>query len=230
MRAGRGGEAWEDVSRDFRPTALPRLATANRWFGGARVLLRPLNGLVDNTWDQPIRILDVGTGGGDIPRALVTWARRRGLWLQIVGVEFNPETAAHAASASRAFPEIRIVRGDAFHLPFAPKAFHIITCSMVLHYFNATQAATLLRAFAALEPRAILVTDLRRHWFPPLAMRALFAVSRSPLFGPDARHTVSLGFTPSEVAGLARGAGLARCRIHRTFPFRLCLLAFPGQA
>lgn len=226
---GRGGDAWEDVSHDFQPTALPRLATANRWFGGARVLLRPLSGLLDHNWEQPIRILDVGTGGGDIPRSLLAWARPRGLPLEIVGLEFNPAAAAHAASASRAFPEIRIVRGDAFHLPFPPKAFHVITCSMVLHYFQARQAAALLRAFAALEPRAILVTDLLRHWFPPLAMRCLFAVSRSGLFGPDARHTVSLGFTLAEVARLAGEAGFLNWRLLRSFPFRFCLLGFPAR-
>src|SRR5574341_331436 len=147
---GRGGDSWQDVSRDFRPTALPALATANRWFGGAGALLRPLGRLLGDGWEQPIRILDVGTGGADIPRAVVTWARRRGLRLKIVGVEFNLAAAIRAALASRAFPEIQIVRGDAFHLPFQPKAFDVITCSMVLHYFPASRAVALLQAFAAL--------------------------------------------------------------------------------
>ncbi len=215
---------WPDFAREFGPAALPSLETANRRFGGCRALLRPLRRLLDPGWPQPIRILDVATGGGDIPRALMTWARGRGIRLRIVAVELHPAAVARAAAAARAFPEIRIVRGDAFHLPSRPGAFDIVTCSMFLHYFPTAQAAALLRAFAALEPRAILVSDLVRHWFPPLAMRLLARVSRSPLFGPKSRHTVSLGFTPPELSALAREAGLRSWRVERTFPFRFCLV------
>jgi hypothetical protein len=86
----------------------------------------------------------------------------------------------------------------------------------------------LLRALAALQPRVMLISDMMRHWLPPLAMRLLAQVSRSPLFGPESRHTVSLGFTVQELAALARQIGFRGWRVERTFPFRVCLIGFPG--
>jgi SAM-dependent methyltransferase len=184
---------------------------------------------VETARERPIRILDVATGGADIPRALATWARRRGVRLRIVGVELHPAAAAQASMDSRGFPEIHVVRADAFRLPCRPGTFDIITCAMFVHYFPTAQVAAFLRTLAGLQPSALLVTDLVRHWLPPLAMRLLQQVSRSTLFGPESRHTVSLGFTPPELADLARQAGLARWRVVRTFPFRFCLIGFPDR-
>lgn len=217
-------QPWPDFAREFGPAALPSLETANRRFGGCRALLHPLRRLLASGWAQPIRILDVATGAGDIPRALVSWGRARGIRLRIVGVDLHPMAAASAAAASRDFPEIRIVRGDAFALPWRPGAFDIVTCSMFLHYLPTARAAALLRGFAALEPRAILVSDLVRHWFPLLAMRTLSRVSRSPLFGAKSRHTVSLGFTRPELQGLVRQLAPWHWRVERSFPFRFCLV------
>jgi SAM-dependent methyltransferase len=221
-----GAIAWRDFAAEFDPDALPRLHAANRYAGGARSLLRPLRRIVEP--GRPIRVLDVATGGADIPRALATWARQQGIPISLVGVELHPRAAAQAAADSRSFPEIHIVRADAWHLPYRPGAFDVITCAMFLHYFPAPRAVALLRALAALQPRVMLISDVMRHWLPPLAMRLLAQVSRSPLFGPESRHTVSLGFTVQELAALARQIGFRGWRVERTFPFRVCLIGFPG--
>jgi SAM-dependent methyltransferase len=226
LSARDGSIAWRDFAAEFDPDILPRLRAANRYAGGARALLRPLRRLVEP--GRPIRVLDVATGNADIPRALATWARQHGIPMSIVGVELHPEAAAQAAADSRSFPEIQIVRADAWHLPYRPGAFDVITCSMFLHYHPAPRALILLRALAALQPRVMLVSDVMRHRLPLLAMRLLARVSRSPMFGPDSQHTVSLGFTDRELAALASQIGLSRWRVVRTFPFRVCLIGSPG--
>ena len=47
------------------------------------------------------RLLDVGFGHGDMLRAIARWARRRGIAVDLVGVDLNPksEAAARAVDA-----------------------------------------------------------------------------------------------------------------------------------
>lgn len=219
----RFGGSREDVVRVLRD-----LAIANRYFGGMRSVLHPLQRLLAAHRGGALRILDVGCGRADTLRALVRWARRRGLSVRGVGVDLDPDVANDAA-AGRSFPEIRIVRGDALRLPFRPGSFDYVVSSMLLHYFSTEQAPGLLRAWGALAARALVINEVERHWFPCLAISVLGRVSRSSLFREGSRRTVLRGFTPEELAGFAARAGFGSVRINRYFPFRLTLIARTGQ-
>ena len=58
-------------------------------------------------------MLDVGTGGADIPLALIDRARRDGRRWQIVGLDSRPEVLAAAA---RANPAVTATPGLTLHL------------------------------------------------------------------------------------------------------------------
>lgn len=204
--------------------ALAHLTLANRYFGGIRSQLAPLRRLLAAHPGGPLRLLDVGCGGADTPRAIVEWARRRRLHVQIVAVDQDPDAVRRAAAAVRTYPEIRVVRGDAFRPPFPPRSFHFVTSAMLLHYFSREDAITLLRSWASLASRALLVNDIERHWFPCAAIPFLRRLSGSSLFREGSRQTVLRGFTPEEIGQLGDQAGFSRAEVRRYFPFRLTLI------
>jgi ubiquinone/menaquinone biosynthesis C-methylase UbiE len=53
---------------------------------------------------QPISILDVGSGGGGMPRKIWKWARRNGRQIRLTGIDLNPWS-----KSSRKFHSIRRV-------------------------------------------------------------------------------------------------------------------------
>ena len=68
--------------------------TINVWLGGVRATLWHLKRF-SRFWTprQTIRIIDWGTGGADMPRAIVRWARERGFHVEVVGMDNNPVTS-----------------------------------------------------------------------------------------------------------------------------------------
>jgi ubiquinone/menaquinone biosynthesis C-methylase UbiE len=78
---------------------LEDLCRVNRWLGGVRLTLVPLARL-ERCFPAgtTMRVLDVATGGADIPRALVRWGARRGrpLWLVASDVGAGIVAAARA--------------------------------------------------------------------------------------------------------------------------------------
>ena len=93
------------------------LAWINRWLGGMRLIRAHLPSLLDGT-AAPIRILDVGTGYADLPRAIARWGRRWGLPVEIEGIDHHEQIVRLARQASAACPEIRIRRAEALSLPY----------------------------------------------------------------------------------------------------------------
>jgi SAM-dependent methyltransferase len=204
---------------------LDALVLANRRFGGTRSLLHPLRELVAGQCADRVRLLDIGCGRADIARALIRWARSRGLDLRVVGVDLDPEVIEQATAATVSFPEIALVRGDARHLPFARGSFDYVVSSLLLHYLSAGEAPGVLRAWAALASRAVVVSDRERHWFPGVAITVLGGIRRRrSLFG--ASSSGHRGFTTEEMVRLAARAGFATAHVERYFPFRLALVGW----
>lgn len=215
------GGSPEEVGRN-----LDSLTKANRYFGGVRSLARPLHRLLRRHRGGPVRLLDVGCGRAEAARRHVEWARARSIDLRVTVVDRDADVIAHARRGCQDYPEIRIVRGDALELPFRPGTFDYVSASMLLHYFGTEEAVGIVRSWAALAGQAVIVSDVRRHWFPCAAISLLSRLSRSPLFGQGSRRTVLRGFTPAELGGVARAAALGRPRLSRHFPFRLALVGF----
>src|SRR5829696_4364093 len=74
------------------------LARVNGWTLAARPTLgflrRASRGMV------AFRLLDVGFGHGDMLRRIARWARRRGIAVDLVGVDLNPNSEAAARAAT----------------------------------------------------------------------------------------------------------------------------------
>lgn len=204
--------------------ALETLARVNRRFGATRLVLRHLAALYDG-WPTPLRILDVGTGYADIPRAVARWARRRGRPIRITAMDRHAGTLALAGRACADYPEIRLRRGDALALPFPAQSFDVVLASQILHHMEGAEPVTLLREMARVARRAVLVHDLRRGAWPRFATwAALRLASRSPVIRHDGPLSIRRGFVPAELLTLAREAGWRRPRLSRHAFFRLALL------
>src|SRR5688500_145857 len=71
------------------------LAWFNRRLGGARLSAAAVDALAPGR--APIAVLDVGTGGADIPLTLIERGRATGRLVRVTGIDTRPEVLAAAA-------------------------------------------------------------------------------------------------------------------------------------
>lgn len=210
---------------DVLAASLDHVAAVNRWLGGRRAVLRHLAAWLPA--DGRGRVLDVGTGAGDLPRAIAEWGRRRGRRLVITAVDLHPQTVAIARRRLERWPEVRVHRADALALPYADDAFHVALMTLTLHHFDDEHAVRALRALARVARRGVLVEELERCWPNYLGSKLLAATvwRRNPITRHDGPVSARRAYTPNELLALARRAGLPGARVERHFFYRLALRA-----
>ena len=148
----------EELAGNFRD-----IQRVNRLLGGSSVILRHVPTLLSTTSaTEPVTILDLATGSGDIPLAISQWARRRNLPLRIVASDVSPAILELARKQTSGDPAITIAEYDARSVPLPDKAFDIVLCSLSLHHFSADNAIRVLRQMDRLARRGFILNDLRR--------------------------------------------------------------------
>jgi len=204
--------------------ALAGLRRINRLSGSAGILWPELAALARRHTGQPLRVLDVATGGGDIPIRLWRRARRAGLALRVDGCDKSSTAVAHAqAEAAAAGADVSFFALDVFAQTIPP-GYDVLTCSLFLHHFDRDLAVELLRRLAAAAGRMVLVNDLNRSstaWL--LAYLGTRLLTRSPVVHIDGPLSVAAAFTPGEALALAHDAGMAGATVTRRWPFRYLL-------
>ena len=185
------GQPRELLAEDLRD-----LRILNRYLGCHRNVLRGLARLVRERQLAPVQLLDVGTGSGDIPGVIVRWARCNRITARVVALERDALAWKKRLGKPASLGEITIVRGDALAPPFGAASFDFVLASQLLHHFHDDQIIALLRTWARLARRAIIVNDLVRH---PLAYHGIRLLTRgftrnemtrtdAPAFGDACLH------------------------------------------
>jgi 2-polyprenyl-3-methyl-5-hydroxy-6-metoxy-1,4-benzoquinol methylase len=203
--------------------ALVALRRINTLSNSAGILWPAVAALARRTPGRLLRLLDVATGGGDVPVSLLRRAARAGLRLEATGIDVSP-TALDAARrrADEAGVPLALTRHDALANEL-PGGFDVVTSSLFLHHLTDDDAVSLLRRMAA-AGGAVLVNDLHRcRAGHALAWAVSRLLTRSKVVHYDAPQSVAAAFTAAEALELAGRAGLAGAAVRRRWPYRWLL-------
>ncbi len=201
--------------------ALRGLRRINRLSASDRVVWRPVADLAQTLGVRRLRLLDVATGGGDVPLALWRRAKRRGLDLEILGLDISPRAVALGQQRASAIgADLHFASLDALAEPL-PDDYDVVMCSLFLHHLSHGQAVTLLRNMAAAAKHLLLIHDLERSRLGLLAAQAVCrTLTRSPVVRIDGPRSVRAAFSVEEVRRLAQEADLDDVQVVRRWPFR----------
>jgi ubiquinone/menaquinone biosynthesis C-methylase UbiE len=192
---------------------------ANRWLGGVAPIRREIRRRGART------ILDIGSGSGDIPRALVRDGRRRQVDVRVTCLDHSAQMIEIAQRRTGNDERVSFVCGEGERLPFADGAFDVVTATLALHHFEPPAARELLREMRRVARLTPIVSDLARS---PVAFAATLLwtrlTTRNRLTRNDAPLSVRRAYQPHEALELAREAGWRSPSVRREPFFRMTLL------
>ncbi len=213
-----------DGSDDEVVGNLSDLRRINQLLGGTRVVIEALRMSLDRRVKE-VSMLDAGTGSADIPSAVAAKLKSLGINPFVAALDLSERNLRLTCARLDVDREIALIRADAFDLPFEDRSFDFVTASLFLHHFREDEIVRLLKGFARVARRAIIINDLMRNLVPYYFTRMAGAIFESRLTRNDAPVSVLRGFTAEELRQLARRAGLTRFRVRRLFPYRLLMVA-----
>ena len=153
--------------------------------------------------DREYSLLDLGTGGCDIPIALVRAARRRGLRLRVLAIDRDERLIPWAREAAAAFPEIEVRLAELRDLAgLGPVDF--VICNHLMHHLPGSEIAELLGNANTIARLGLMLDDLQRSpwsWIGYSLFAALFA--RRSLAFVDGRLSIRRGFRRVELETIA---------------------------
>jgi SAM-dependent methyltransferase len=183
---------------------LRNLRQLNRYFGSYRLIKYFLR-----RWLKPgsrMRILDLATGSGDIPRMIVDYARSVNVAVAIDAIDQQGSTVEIARGLSAGYPEIDFREGDILSLTREPS--DMVLCSLALHHFSEADAVAVLKRCRELSNRYVLVSDLRRGALASVGVFLLTGLLfREEMTRVDARLSAERAFSFREFRMLAERAG-----------------------
>ncbi len=211
-----------ELERDLR-----NLRQLNRYFGSYGLIRHFLR-----RWIKPgdhLRIVDLATGSGDIPRLTADYARSVQARVEIDAIDQQTATLEIARRLSGDYPEISFHQGNVLQWQGAAP-YDIVLCSLVLHHFSEEDALRLLRQARELSRCYVLVSDLRRGFLASLGVYLLTAiVFREPMTRIDARLSAARAFSFAEFGDLARRAEWKKFG-HRKFRFARQAIWLPATS
>jgi len=234
--------AWTDEPErldepDQDPTLLAEnlddLRRVNRWLGGTGLSLWGLDLLASH--EEPGReltILDLATGGADIPWAMQRWGQRRGLRVRVIATDLSEQILGLARTWRPPHREARAPLfgvADACCLPFGDATVDIVHSSLSLHHLMPSDAARMLSEMRRVSRLGIVVNDLVRSW-PGYWSAWLFGhlATGNPLTRNDAPLSVRRAYSRAQIAEMTCRAGLRPTAWCSLVGYRMAMVAVPA--
>jgi SAM-dependent methyltransferase len=185
---------------------LRNLRQLNRYFGSYALVEHFLQ-----RWILPgsrMRMLDLATGSGDIPRLVVDHAKKVGAAITVDAIDQQASTVEIARGLSADYPEINFLEGDVLSFGEGASPYDLVLCSLALHHFDEKDAVRVLERCRQLSTKYVLVADLRRGLLATIGVYLVTAlIFRDPMTRADGRTSAARAFSFGELRMLAKRAG-----------------------
>ncbi|WP_228479710.1 methyltransferase domain-containing protein [Microbacterium abyssi] len=190
-------------------------AVVSRWRAVYRRDIRP------RARRGPIRLLDVGAGGGDVSRAIAGWARRDALSVAVTALDADARAIRWAQERGGGVEYRRAYTGE---LVAAGERFDIVVSNHLLHHLTEEELPALLEDSVALaaDDGLVLHRDIARSRFAYWGFAAgTLPFTRNLLadsfIRDDGLTSIRRAYAPGEIAEVVAPGW----QVRQAFPARL---------
>lgn len=149
--------------------------------------------------DRATTVLDIGSGGGDMPRALIRWAARDGYQLHVTAID--PDPRAHFwATGQPPVPGLIFEQAFSNDLLAQGRTFDVVTSNHLLHHLDDGQFQELLVDSQQLARAKAVHSDISRsRWAYLLFSTATWPFFRRSFIREDGLTSIRRSYTGGEL-------------------------------
>lgn len=211
-----------DIPREDIRVALLEIEAINVRLGGYGVVTGALDKL--DITQEPITILDIGCGSGDMLRKIAEWSKRKNKKVRLTGIDLNADTIEFARERSGGY-DITFKTQDVFDDAMMNEPVDVTTASLFCHHFEKKPLVEVLKRMHALAKKAVVINDLHRHWFAYYAIGVLtYVFAKSRLVRYDAKLSVARAFTRKDWEETLAAAGVTNYTLQWRWAWRWQLI------
>ena len=174
---------------------------------------------------QPIRILDVGSGYGDMLRKIFYWTSKNNIPVDLTGVDINPGAEKAAKSVTPKGMNINYITKDIFEADFK-ETYDIIISSLFTHHLEEESIVKFVQWMCRHANYGWFINDLHRHLIPYYFIKYFVrSMNFNKLIINDAPLSVARSFKRNDWERILEKAKTepSKLSISWRWPFRYCV-------
>lgn len=211
-----------ELEGDALKKALDKIAQINQLLGGNQLTLKGVKKLLRKVSNSdPITIMDVGCGNGDMLRKLADFGFQNNLNLELIGVDANNFTINYAVGLSVNYPNITYECEDILSESFSELNCDIVLCTLTLHHFENDEIVKLLKLFNENSRLGFVVNDLHRNSVAYRLFQVLCFVFRmNKMSREDGLTSILRGFKKKELIAFSENLRFKKYSVQWKWAFR----------
>lgn len=179
---------------------LRRFGLVNKLVSGWGAVYRARLKTLLSGLDRPARVLDLGSGGGDVIAHLSALARRDGLQVEWTGAD--PDPRAHDVATHAQVPHSTFLCADADELLAQGRKFDVVISNHVLHHLEPAELTHFTEASRQLARTAALHNDIARSRLAySLYSVGITPVAAGTFLRVDGLRSIRRSYQPMELSG-----------------------------
>lgn len=184
---------------------LDTLANINKWLGGNIVTMNGLKKVIKNhPKKEPLTIIDLGCGGGDILRKVANYGKKEGYIFKLIGIDANKDAMVYARQLSKNYPEISFIDCDIFSDEFESLQYDVVLTTLFLHHFKEDQIINILSRTRQKAKLGIVVNDLHRTRLAYYLFKLVCLTIKNQMVIDDGLTSILRGFKRKELENLSK--------------------------
>jgi SAM-dependent methyltransferase len=189
--------------------ALSAIRTVNRLYGGDRTHKLLFRKVIQRLPGQPLHILEVASGRGEVLQAAVRQLQDSGTNVSVTLLDQHASHLPGPDDWPTPLPQPAVLAGDALALPLPDASVDVVSCCLFLHHLGPEAMRKFLREALRVARVAVLVNDVERSRLHYSLARLQSLVDPSPLSQHDGPTSVRQAYTLGELRAAVAELGHA---------------------
>ena len=205
---------------------LDGLSLINRYLGNTNATFAAVKKEIINT-NRPLKIIDLGCGGGDNLRAIADWSNEKKYTVDLIGIDGNAAILEYAIAKNNSIIQIDYLQADILDPAFLmPKCDLLISSHFMYHFSDEALVKFLFQAKEKVAHK-IIFSELQRSAIAYNLFRlgSVF-LPFSKMVKQDGLKAIRRSFKKKELESIFNKAGIENYKIQRKWVFRYLVEIF----